>query len=388
MRKLLGAASALSLCAGAASAAGVERTVQSMGVLFQEGNYVEFSIGRVEPDVSGEQQVDVLTFVPPPGPGLVNLGGSGANSGDVAEDYTQLGFGLKMALNDRVDLALILDQPFGADVNYEQNTGYLYGGIMGAPGSSAQVRSQAATALARYKFDDNWSVHGGLRFMKTYGRADLFNGYSLRTDPNYATGYVIGAAYERPEIALRVALTYNSAITHDFEAKENGVDSDNFETEIPQSVNLEFQSGVAADTLVFGSVRWVEWSAFDITPVAYEASTGTPLVSYNDDTVTYTLGVGRKFNEQWSGAVTASYEDAMGGFSGNLGPTDGATSIGLAATYTTEQGVSITGGLRHIWIGDAKTETPAALGYPDGTTFGEFNDNTAFAYGLRIAYNF
>ena len=386
MGKLLGAVSALSLCASAASTAGVERTVQSMSPLFQEGNYVEFSIGRVEPDVSGEQQVDV--FAPPPFPAGTVISSAGAQSGDIADDYTQLAFALKMAMNDRVDLALILDQPFGADVNYEQGTGYAYGGLFGGPGSTAQVRTQAATALARYKFDENWSVHGGLRFQKTYGRADLFNGYSLRTDPDYETGFVVGAAYERPEIALRVALTYNSAITHDFETKENGADSENFETEIPQSLNLEFQSGVAADTLVFGSIRWVEWSAFDITPVGYEAATGSSLVSYNDDTITYSLGVGRKFNEQWSGAITASYEDAMGGFSGNLGPTDGATSLGLAATYTTEHGVSITGGVRHIWIGDAKTEAPSALGYPEGTTFGEFTDNTAFAYGLRIAYNF
>ena len=78
MGKLLGAVSALSLCASAASAAGVERTVQSMSPLFQEGNYVEFSIGRVEPDVSGEQQVDV--FAPPPFPAGTVISSAGALS--------------------------------------------------------------------------------------------------------------------------------------------------------------------------------------------------------------------------------------------------------------------------------------------------------------------
>lgn len=48
--------------------------------------------------------------------------------------------------------------------------------------------------------------------------------------------------------------------------------------------------------------------------------------------------------------------------------------------------VRISGGVRYIWIGDAETEAPAPA--PAGTTLGDFNDNSGWAAGLKIAYNF
>jgi len=37
----------------------------------------------------------------------------------------------------------------------------------------------------------------------------------------------------------------------------------------PQSVNLDFQSGIMADTIAFGNVRWVQWSKFAIRPAQF-----------------------------------------------------------------------------------------------------------------------
>jgi long-subunit fatty acid transport protein len=183
-------------------------------------------------------------------------------------------------------------------------------------------------------------------------------------------------------------LTYESAITHDFTATESfAIGDTSFSTTIPQALTLEGQTGVAADTLLFGSIRWVDWSEFDITPTAYDSAIGGSLVDYSDDVITYNLGLGRRFNDQWSGAVTAGYEASTDGFSGNLGPTNGNTSLGLGVTHTMDN-VRITGGVRYIWIGDAETEAPAALGAPAGTTLGDFDDNSGWAAGLKIAYNF
>ena len=65
----------------------------------------------------------------------------------------------------------------------------------------------------------------------------------------------------------------------------------------------------------------------------------------------------RRFNETWSGAVTLGYEPSDGDLTGNLGPTDGMRSIGLAATYTRDN-MKITGGIRYVDIGDAATRPP------------------------------
>lgn len=335
-----------------------------MGILFEEGTYAELTFAIVSPNVSGVQQVPVPPTV------------AGAQSGDMTNTYRNLSFGFKSDLSDMLSLAVILDEPIGANVSYAAGTGYVYGG------STATVNSRALTTVLRYKLPSNVSVYGGFRYQEADGDVALFNGYTLTTDTARDVGYLVGVAWEKPEIAARVALTYNSSITHQFTTIENiAPTATSMTTKIPQSVNLEFQTGVAADTLVFGSVRWVDWSVFDITPQAL----GAALVDYTDSTITYTLGVGRRFNETWAGAVTLAYEPSVGGFSGNLGPTDGFTSLGVGATYT-RGNVEISGGVRYIWIGGTQTQAPAP--YPPGTTLGLFSGNHGAAAGMKIAYNF
>ena len=374
MKKTLTAGAALLMTTSIASAGGIERAAPSVALLFEEGNYMEFSFSYAAPEVSGEQQIPLSATSP-----------AGASSGDMAEDYFQLGFAYKNDLTPEIGLAIILDQPYGADVDYAADTNYAYGGGLSPFGSTATIDSNAITVLGSYSLPNDITVYGGGRAVQTEGNVALFNGYEMESSKETDFGYVVGAAWERPEIAARVALTYHSEITHDFDSDENGSDT-SFSTTLPQSWTLEGQTGIAADTLLFGSIRWVEWSVFDITPPGFEmASGGSSLVDYENDVVTYNLGLGRRFSEEWSGAVTVGYEAAQGGFSGNLGPTDGNTSIGVAGTRTMDD-VRITAGLRYVFIGDAETEAPAPV--PAGTTLGDFSDNSALAAGIRVQYNF
>lgn len=367
MKHILGGVAVGALAAGGALAGGIDRSTQSTAILFERGTYAEFTMGRVSPDVSGSHSPAVQGFL-----GV-------ADSGDMTGGYNTFSFGFKTALSEKLDLALVLDQPIGADVNYATGTGYIYAG------STATVESTAVTAMLRYKLPSNFSLIGGLRIQEANGDVGLFNGYTVITDTSRELGYLIGVAWEKPEIAARVSLTYNSSITHGFNSTENiSPVPTSFDTEVPQSLNLEFQTGVAADTLLFGSVRWVDWDAFDITPPALLMASGASLVDYENDTITYSLGLGRKFTDQWSGAFILGYEPSNGGFSSNLGPTDGFTSVGLAATYT-HKNMKITGGARYIWIGDADTTT---LSIPPGTTLGEFTDNSGVAFGLKVGYTF
>lgn len=303
----------------------------------------------------------------------------GASSGNMSPDYTLFGLGYKYQFNDQLSFSIIYDQPFGADANYPAATGYFAGG------ATAELDSSAITGLLRYKIDDNWSVHGGLRYqsLEAVANVPFVGGYTARAEKDYGLGFVAGAAYERPDIALRVALTYSSEISHELATTEFGALTSTTAVETPQSVNLDFQTGIAADTLLFGSIRWVDWSDFDITPAQYLGATGGSLVSYDNDAITYNIGVGRRFNENWSGAVSIGYEKSNGGFSSTLGPTDGNISIGLGGTYT-NGAVKVTGGVRYIKIGDANT----TLNAPSGLAAGNFNDNKAIAVGLKIGYSY
>lgn len=355
MRRVLMTAGALALGAGPAVAGGIERSTQSVAILFEQGRYAELNFGAFDPDVSG------------------TVGGGAVSSGDMALGYGTISLGYKQALNDNIDLALILDQPIGADLNYAAGTGYPLGG------SRASIDSHAITALMRYKMANNISLIGGLRALSTTGEVALsVGGYTMDASRETDFGYVLGVAWEKPEIAARVALTYNSAITHDFDATEMGAIASTFETEVPQSLNLEFQTGIMADTLLMGSIRWVDWTAFEIAPPVYMSAPGaTPLVEYDNDTITYSLGVGRRFSETWSAAAILGYEKHHGDPVGNLGPTDGMKSVSLAATYTRDN-MKVTGGIRYVDIGDAVTRTVG----------GNFTDNSGWGLGLRVGFSF
>ena len=311
----------------------------------------------------------------------------GVSSGNVLRSHVQPGFGVKWPLGERLDAALIFDRPFGADTRYPDGTGYPLAG------SSATIDSEALTGVLRYRAEGGFGVHAGVRLQRLSGRAQVLSGpldYRLSAQQDTAVGYLVGVSWERPEIAARVALTYNSAIRHRFAAVESSsilglVDqATRFSTSTPESVNLEFQTGVAPDTLLLGSVRWVRWSQFRIAPPVYAntltaiGSPFTSLVSYASDTITYSLGVGRRFNETWSGAVTLVHEPRHRDLTTNLGPVDGRTGIGLAATWT-EGAVSLTAGVQYFRVGNATTIP---------TTSGSFRNNSAVAGGLRVAVRF
>lgn len=374
------APAALMLSAGLAHAGGIERSHSPYAVLWEKGNYAELSFGHLSPDVSG-------TFSHP-------LAGA-LGSGDILPSYNQTSLALKYALRPDLDLAVVLDQPMGAKINYPEG---IQSGVAPYPiaRSNARIDSHALSALLRYRLNENWSVHGGLKAQRTKGEVEIFNpalpggSYAMKTSSETDLGFLVGTAYERPDIALRVALTYQSAITHDFEATERLPSADvsrttNFKTKTPQSLTLDFQSGIAADTLLFGSVRWREWSAFDITPTFYSSfgssdpqNPNNSLVAYPRNVVTLNLGVGRKFTENFSGSIAVGYEKANGFRTSNLGPHNGLKSITLGGSYAKDNW-KLSGGVTYAKLGDATTYLPVG---------GSFKDNKMVAVGMKLGFSF
>jgi long-subunit fatty acid transport protein len=372
MQKYLTGASVLCLAAGGVQAGALDRTGQPVDVLFESGRYLEFSLTNVSPSLTGKNINSTL-------------GAVGTRSGDIGVDSLSFGAAYKADINDTWSYAIILDQPFVAEVDYPGGTGYF------AQGSSAEFNSNAITTLLQYNMPSGFSVYGGLRFQETDAKAAIgfVNGYRVDADPDWGVGYVAGVAYERPDIALRVSLTYNSEIAHENDVSETftgaaaALNADSIaEFETPQSVNLAAQSGIAPNTLLFGSIRWVDWSDFDLSPQVYSSTTvtGQPLLSYEEDITTYTLGLGYRISDMWSVAGSVAYEENTGNLFTNLGPADGQTSLGLAAIYT-QGNMRVTAGVRYTMIGDTTT---AVRGNPAA----EFNDNDAVSFGLKVGFNF
>lgn len=365
MRRVILAATALGMGTTAAFAGGVERSNQSVGVLFEEGRYLEFGFTTADPKVSGA----IGPF----------------QSGDMTNSFLNFGAAYKADINEEWSYAIILNQPYGADVTYP---------LVAYPfaGSSAELKSNALTGMVKYTTPSNVSVYGGLRLqsleatavvnLPNLGTPDPLDSipYTGTVERGYELGYLVGAAYERPDIALRVSLTYNSAIDYDLGTVETlGLPTEiDSSTEIttPKSLHLEFQTGIAADTLLFGGIRWVEWTEFSIAPQVYTDTIGSPLVSFEDDRITWTLGLGRRLNENWAVAGSVSYEEHTGSLTGNLGPTDGLLATTIGATYTTGQ-TEITAGVSYVDIGDANTTATAS-----------FENNSAIGFGMKVGYTF
>lgn len=357
----------------AAHAGAIERSTQSVNFMFESGNYAELGFSHVDPSISGQTATQTGPFPP------------GTPSGNMVSSYNTFSLAYKQQINDALSFGLTIDNPIGADVAYPLQP-YPFAG------ATAPLDSTAVTGFVKYTLPSNFSILGGVRAQRTSGSvANLPDGvggtYRMSTSTETDYGYILGVAYERPDIALRVALTYQSEITHDFDVMEQGAPSLPFSTTVPESWNLEFQSGVAKDTLVFGSIRHRTWSDFNITPAGFKLATGASLVNYQSDITTYTLGVGRKFSENWSGALILGYEGASGDLQGNLGPEDGRKSIALAATYTMDN-IKITGGINYTKLGDATTATSANAGPGGGPSFSRFTDNHAVGVGIKIGYSF
>ena len=365
----------------AVQAAGLDRSGQSISAFLQPGNYAEAGISVLDPDVKGSSKI------------------LKEDISDMADDYYFVNAAIKVQANDKISLGLIYDQPYGADAKYANNS--LTFGHNGE-GTSVEVKTQNLTALIGYQPNENWNFYAGpvLQTVEAdiklrgyaYGGPSKLGTYGIKVDEEPAFGWIAGFAYSIPEIALKTAVTYRSEVKHNADSHESlnpiiegmGALNLNYETSTqavtPQSVNVDFQTGVAQNTLAFANLRWVHWDQFTVSP-PFLKSNGQDLISYDKDQWSANVGVGHKFSDKWSASTTVGFDSGAGNPVTTLGPTEGYWSLGLGAQYSPAENYFIQAGVKHLWLGDATART--------GTTnVGEFEDNNAWAYGMKIGYRF
>ena len=364
-----------------ALAAGLDRSGQSIAAFLQPGNYAEAGISVLDPKVQSNQL-------------KVN---------DMAEDYYFPSAAIKVQATEHISIGLLYDQPFGAESLYPSNNP-----VFGANGEATQVEVEThnLSALIGYQPTENWNFYAGPVYQTVKGNVSLrgtayslLSGYNIDLKEDDAFGWLAGAAYQIPEIALKAAITYRSEIKHELDTTETsnvyipsyGIDlrSMTSQTEVvtPQSVNLDFQTGIAKDTLAFANLRWVHWDQFAVSPAALASASklakgkAQNLIDYSDDQISATVGVGHKFTSKWSGSASVGWDSGAGNPVTTLGPVEGFWSVGLGGQYSPAENYFIQAGVKYFWLGDATART--------GTTdVGEFEDNYALGYGLKIGYRF
>lgn len=388
-------------------AAALDRSGQSIAPFLQLGNYFEAGISVLDPDVSGKDT-------------------SQNDTGDMANYYYSPNAALKLQATEHFSIGLIYDQPYGANAQYSGKNNFVENRPLPfKDGTSVTVKTENLNLLFGYQPSQNWKLYAGAVYQTLDANVLLrglsysaYSGYDFKTGRDEAVGWLAGVAYQIPEIALKTSLTYRAKIKHEMNAYEkhaiagltgnagfdallNNINNSQGETEIttPQSVNLDFQTGIMADTVAFANLRWVNWKDFAIRPYKFGAASilppivastgkkdGFDLVAYTEDQYSITTGVGRKLNDQWAGNVSVGWDSGAGNPVTTLGPTEGYWNVGLGIQYSPAPNYFIAGGVKYFWLGDAKAQSGSQFNTPNYVA--EFENNDAIAYGMKIGYKF
>ena len=268
-------------------------------------------------------------------------------------------------------------------------------------GTNVEIRTQNATLLLGAKLGEskNFQIYGGPQMQRLTGEVHLrgtaygpMTGYDANIGADMGYGWVAGVAYHKPEIALKAALTYRSEIDHERSIAEvvpatTYAGSQNFKVTLPESWNLDFQTGINPTTLLTAKVRYVPWSDFDIRPPQYGNVTALgnnnvplPIVGYDKDQWSAEVGLGKKVSDKLAVSGSVGYDSGAGNPVSTLGPIKGYYSLGLGAKYNVTPEWSVSVGGKYLKFGDATAQLP------NGVKVGEFDDNDGFIAGVKLAY--
>lgn len=339
--------------------------------MYNEGGYVELSTAPITSNVEA------------------NIQGQTAKH-KMAKDQTRSSFAIKMEYGD-FDFGL---------VSYMSGAIQLGGQSAHAAGCnpataaialcsavpSADVKMNSLAVLGRYKFSDALSVMAGAN------RYSIGSGASVTTLTGYyeVSGDQIvptyGAAYEMSDIALRIELIAQPQTNiSNFTAKSSLASSiattavSGESMKIPQTMTLNFQSGIAEDTLVFGSVRQASWKNAQID-IPQSGSVSDVASSFSNKT-SYSFGLGRKFTDEFSGSI--SYATEAGGGSTTTDAftlRNGHQTINIGGRYTMDN-MTLSAGLSYTKTGDVELAVAPVF-------TASYKDNTVTAFGLKVGFSF
>lgn len=321
------------------------------GFLYETGNYAEVSYSSRSPDVTD-------SFYAP--------------NSSMLSDFTTLNGALKLQLTDKIAVGLTSYDAGRIALDYSTAGAILT--------TSASLTMRSTAIVAKYGVTDAIDVYGGLKMTTTEAE-----GVSLRVslpgelvaESGSGTGGLMGVSYSRPDIALRVALTYQQAVETTHSTTHNGAARVDSVSGSPEMVTLDFQTGIAQDTLLFGSISNAKWSDSQVQVDGDDLSTFT-------DSTSYSLGVGRQLNDNWSISGSFNYEAATGEDSTTpLDTTDGTQGISLGARYTRDN-MTVSVGANYTKFGDKTYSGDSRFRLPPS----DFTDNSVMTYGMKVGFSF
>lgn len=160
-----------------------------------------------------------------------------------------------------------------------------------------------------------------------------------------------------------------------------------YDTEVsrPESLMINVQFGIAADTLLFASYHRAKWSGAPVLVDVASAAGGLfdPKIDETfDDSEKFSIGGGRKFSERLSGSLSFSKEEGIGADAESLFTfSNGTETISAGLRYTIDN-MNISVGVLRSKLGDVTVDG----GLPNGDIV--YKANSVTAMGVKIAFAF
>ena len=205
-------------------------------------------------------------------------------------------------------------------------------------------------------------------------------------------GYRIGAAYDIPEIAFRAQVMYRSGTSYGADGTlsvpgaalglptvPEVVGNAYGDGNLPQTVEVKLQSGIAPGWLAFGSVKWSDWSVQERLLVT---SNFGPIPGPTSDDVynwkdgwTVTGGLGHAFNDRVSGLVALTWDSGV-----ETGYDLSSDTYTLAVGASVKDGIGgeLRGGIGYSYLTSAEVTKGADTGLAV---------KAGHAFALNVGYN-
>lgn len=343
-----------------AFAGGLERGGYNIDLLFDSSRFAAESTATfVAPQRKVKNAVDTNTVLNPAA-GQNGNNNNLSSSADDSESYWVPRVGLKAGFGDATDCMIDYSQPWGAHTKPGKNWAGVNENI------ETKVKSDNYALTCSYRFDVGqgqlrligggfYQELSGFKERQVFPAGTFFAGATgvgrldLKGD---GWGWRAGVAYEIPEYALRASVVYNSAVkldditgTLNLSQVTGVVVPVHGSQDMPDTLEFKFQTGIAPGWLALGSVKWTDWSQFSKIPFCSTSvsscTMATSLTSLDlgyRDGWTISGGVGHKFNDQWSGAVTLTWDR---GTSQGFGTQTDTWTLGTGVSYSPTENVEL-----------------------------------------------
>jgi hypothetical protein len=377
--------------ATSAIAGGFEASRLDTKFMYEEGNYAEVSHASLDYKVNAT----TLRLYDATGPKLyygieksVKTNQS-RNGVSFKANYGGFDVGLSRYKSGTIQLG-------GSAAGYYNNTASCLAAkskaaCLSGPVPETDVDMYTLTLMGKAKFTDEVEFLFGLNRNTLEDSSVTTTRGTYTINETSSTSPILGFAYSKPKIALRVEflmqpsseMKANTGYVRSNYGAAAGVTQStaSFDSTLsrPTTITLNFQSGVAKDTLVYGSIHRTAWGTAQIDVPTGEAASS--VASKFWDTTTYTLGAARKISD--SLALTASFAKETGGASTSSSlftVNNGYRAISFGAKYTVGK-IAISGGYNYTKLGDIDIVA-------GGATQATYRNNNVSALGLKIGYSF